>query len=193
MVKKNYFILLLAVFFAGLAFQSVAANMPPQGPAYISDTIRVTLRSGPSMENKVVSLLRVGQKIEVLEPGEDWTRIRAKNGKEGWVLSTFITASPPNVMLLEYARKKVDELSVKCADLKKANRKLADENRVLKQAVENSSKEAKKKIEQLARENRILRDSLGNRFIKWFLAGAGVILVGFFIGYHAKRDRNRLF
>ena len=160
---------------------------------YVNDVIKITMRTGQGMDNKIVSLLTVGQAIEVLEPGEEWSLIRAANGREGWILSRFISTTPPNSMVLKQVEARMAALSEQCAGLEAENARLISENATLKESLASGSDETRAQIENLSRENRLLRDSLGHRFIKWFLAGAGVLLAGFFIGYQSRRERSRLY
>jgi SH3 domain protein len=51
-----------------------------------------------------------------------------------------------------------------------------------------------KLAEQTKRANTLDKELSGlemNQYIKWFLAGSGVLLVGFIIGFSAKRGRRR--
>ncbi|MFZ5565012.1 MAG: TIGR04211 family SH3 domain-containing protein [Thermodesulfobacteriota bacterium] len=191
-MKLHHIILLAGIMLVCVVFRASAQEFAP-GPAYISDTIKVTLRAGQGMDHKIVSLLTVGQKIEILEPGEEWTRIRAANNKEGWILSSFISKKPPTSMTLKQTQSNLEELSERCASLEAEKNQMAAENASLKEQLSADTEKNSTRIEELARENRILRDSLGNRFIKWFLAGGGVLLLGFFLGYQSKRDRQRLY
>jgi len=190
-VKALYLFLTIIVSVLAV-FPGHAQEIQP-GPAYISDTIKITMRTGQGMDNKIVSLLTVGQAIEVLEPGDEWTLIRAANGKEGWILSSFISTTPPNSMVLKQVETRMETLSEQCAGMEAENARLASENAKLKEGLAAGSDETREQIEALTRENRLLRDSLGHRFIKWFLAGAGVLLAGFFMGYQSKRERSRLY
>ncbi len=190
---KLQYILLVSLAVSVLTVSQGTAQEFAPGPAYISDTIKVTLRAGQGMDHKIVSLLTVGQKIEVLEPGEEWTHIRAASGKEGWILSSFISKTPPNSMTLKQVQVRMEELSDKCAALESEKEQLSAENALLKAQMSAETEQNATRIEELARENRILRDSLGNRFIKWFLAGGSVLLLGFLLGYQSKRDRQRLY
>jgi SH3 domain protein len=56
-----------------------------------------------------------------------------------------------------------------------------------KQASENLTEQTKK-VEKLDEE---LRRVEMNQYIKWFLAGSGVLLVGFIIGFSARKQRRR--
>lgn len=64
---------------------------------YISDNIPVTLRTGPSLENRIVRNLSAGVRVEALETDEDsgYTRVRvASDGTEGWVLTRYLLQEP---------------------------------------------------------------------------------------------------
>jgi SH3 domain protein len=67
--------------------------------AYVTDSFKITFRTGPSTKNQIISMLSSGQAVEVLESNEDWSRIRplneTQNGKEGWVLSRFLVNRLP--------------------------------------------------------------------------------------------------
>jgi uncharacterized protein YgiM (DUF1202 family) len=45
----------------------------------------VNLREGPSMDSKIISVLKKGTKLTVLEEKAGWLRVRLDDGKEGWV------------------------------------------------------------------------------------------------------------
>lgn len=64
---------------------------------YVGDDIPVTLRTGPSLENRIVRNLTAGTRVEALEENEDagYTRVRvASDGTEGWILTRYLTAQP---------------------------------------------------------------------------------------------------
>jgi len=45
----------------------------------------VNLREGPGMNFKIISVLKKGTKLTVLEEKAGWLRVRLEDGKEGWV------------------------------------------------------------------------------------------------------------
>jgi SH3 domain protein len=67
--------------------------------AYVTDSLKITFRSGPSTENKIISMLSSGQPVEVVESQEKWTHVRLLgNGdgdEEGWILSQYLMTRPP--------------------------------------------------------------------------------------------------
>ena len=67
--------------------------------ASVTDTFEITLRTGPSKENKIISLLRSGQLLEILEVRDTWSRVRVvsndRENLEGWVRSRYLISRLP--------------------------------------------------------------------------------------------------
>ncbi len=66
---------------------------------YVTDSFKITLRTGPSIQNKIVVMLQSGQPLDMIETKDDWTHVRVKNGKnnelEGWVMSRYLISRKP--------------------------------------------------------------------------------------------------
>ncbi|MBW2143142.1 MAG: TIGR04211 family SH3 domain-containing protein [Deltaproteobacteria bacterium] len=65
---------------------------------YVTDSFKVTLRTGPSIQNKIVIMLRSAQPLEVMETKDDWSHVRVLNREndiEGWVLSRYLITRRP--------------------------------------------------------------------------------------------------
>lgn len=207
---------LLVVWLGLFANQSAAQTM------YVTDELKLTLRSGPSMENRILSIIETGQSMEVLEAGNDWSRVRMADGKEGWVLTRYLTDKPTSNILLSNLQKKYDSLSSESQTLKDENGQLKQDNEKLRSEL-STSEEALRKVSedynalkadsaeyidlkskyeetssQLAQKSQRLASLEQeftklelNQYIKWFIAGSGVLLVGFVIGFSTKRQRRR--
>ena len=67
--------------------------------SYVSDILRITLRTGPSVDNKIITMLPSGQAVEVLETSGEWSRVQIMEGEditqEGWVMSRYLMARLP--------------------------------------------------------------------------------------------------
>lgn len=91
--------------------------------AYITDTLKITFRTGPSLENKIISVLSSGQAVEVLGAEGDWSHIQLlKDGettKEGWVLSRYLITRQPWEMQTQAFYKESTEFKKKAMDLEK--------------------------------------------------------------------------
>ena len=189
---------------------------------YVSDVLKLTLRTGPSIENKIISVINSGQMMEVIEFGEEWSRVKLSNGKEGWVLSRYLTSNETNNIKLERLEAKHNNLMIQAAELLEENNRLKAENKRLSTEFDANEKQlaktqsdykalkseaagfltlktnyeraASQLTEQTARAKK-LEEQLSslemNTYIKWFLAGSGVLIVGFLIGFSTKRQRRR--
>ena len=189
---------------------------------YVSDVLKLTLRTGPSTENKILAVLESGQMLDIVELGDEWSRGQLPNGKEGWVLTRYLTPNETHNIKLERLEAKHKNLMVQAAALLEENNTLKAENKKRNIEFEASQKKMtkaqteyealkaevsefltlKSKYETAASElakqtakAEKLEDQLTKMeltyYIKWFLAGSGVLLVGFLIGFSTKRQRRR--
>jgi SH3 domain protein len=189
---------------------------------YINDKMKITLRTGPANDRKIIALLSIGQEVEVLKPGEEWTQVRLDNGKEGWVVSRFLTNNMPSSIELEMLKNKHQALLARDALLLEESKALKSENN----AFSNELADTKKRLQALNTSYETLKTAstefldlqskykkmsaklteqtqkaskyeedltklLWNKNIKWFLSGAGVLILGFIIGFMTKRQRRR--
>jgi len=192
---------------------------------YVDDIIKITVRTGPGINHKIVAMIKSGERVEVLKPEEpetDWSLVRITNGKEGWVLSRFLTPKEPDGLVLGRYKKKHNVLKNQAVSLieennvyKKENKKLNSELKTKKEMSDkikssyetlkkesaeflelksNYGKTSSKLIEQTKKAKKMeeeLTSLLLHQNIKWFLSGAGVLLLGFVIGFSTKRQRRR--
>lgn len=64
--------------------------------AYVTDSLEITFRSGPSLGHKVLRTLPSGEPVEVLETQDGWSRVRVAGPEpEGWVLSRYLVTRLP--------------------------------------------------------------------------------------------------
>ena len=189
---------------------------------YISDTVKITMRTGPGKDRKIISLLRIGTKVEVVQPGDEWTLVRLANGKEGWVINRFLTDKIPSDIELSILKSKYQALKASASKVQERNSLLKAENETLTrefsvsrkklqkttndyEALKAESKEflelqskfkaASSKLAEQTKKAEKFEDELTkllwNQNIKWFLSGAGVLILGFIIGFSTKRQRRR--
>ena len=188
---------------------------------YVTDNFKITMRTGTGSEHKIIVMLRSGAKVELLEPGQEWSKIRYQD-KEGWVLTRYLASNEPCSLTLSNLNQRYMNLNIEKAallekneDLSAANKRLqnafstqkknleqvSSEYETLKQEssdflklktdYEQTSKElaiTKANAEKIANENQRL---LKNQTIKWFMVGAGVLLIGFVIGFISRRPKRQ--
>jgi SH3 domain protein len=153
---------------------------------------------------------------------DKWARVRTSNGKDGWVLTRYLTPEPTSKIKLERLEEKQKTMMAQNAALLKENQKLKGENKKLSTALASTDKG----LDQIRTEYETLKSESGEFLalkakyektaarldeetlkasqldeqvakltrsyaIKWFLAGSGVLLFGFIVGFSLKRQRRR--
>ena len=189
---------------------------------YVSDILKLTLRTGPSIENKIIAVIESGQVMEVIKSGDEWSQVQLPNGKEGWVLSRYLTTNETNNIKLQRLEAKHKNLMIQAAELLEENNRLKAENKKFSTEFKTNQKQlaktqsdyealkaeaaefltlktnyeraASELTEQTAKAKQLEEELSSlemNTYIKWFLAGSGVLIVGFLIGFSTKRQRRR--
>jgi SH3 domain protein len=117
-----------------------AASAALADTRYVSDEMEVPVRSGKTVEHKILRMIPAGMAVEVLEVDpEGYSRVRAK-GAEGWVLSRYLSEQPS-------ARERL-------ATLEGENAALVEQNRQLKEGLSSASAES----QELHRSTTALRE-----------------------------------
>ena len=162
---------------------SIIAQASWAAKAYVTDSFRISLRRGPSIENKILKFLPSGMPVEVLESQEGWSRVEPSESRQrsikGWVLSRYLITRLPWETQARSLEQENIQLKEKLARIEEEReetlkRKVADYLE-LKAAHET----AQETVQTLTRENESLRSSQRN---KWFAMGALVLLCGLMIG-----------
>jgi SH3 domain protein len=71
----------------GLAVQA-------QTVRYVTDSLRLEARSGPSTSHKILQMLPSGTPVTVLEETDGYNRVRTPEGNEVWILSRYLESTP---------------------------------------------------------------------------------------------------
>ena len=90
------------------------STLPAQAESmYVTDVLKVTLRTGPSTDNKIIKMVESGQKIAVIEPGQEWSLVRLDDGNEGWILNRYMISDETNKIKLVKLESKHSKLKAK--------------------------------------------------------------------------------
>lgn len=144
--------------FVCLLFTSMAALGQTR---YVSDDIPVTLRTGPSLENRIVRNLSAGARVELLEQNEDagYSRIRvAGDGTEGWILSRYLSPQPIARERLAAAERDLGSARERVRELEAEVDALSEELGLVRGELET----AKSANSEVTRELRDIRDASAN-------------------------------
>lgn len=80
-MKKITFALLVA---GSLTVQTFAANV------WVSDEVEAPLRSAPELNSKIVSLLKAGQKVSVVDQNDKYVKVKTADGSVGWLSNYYV-------------------------------------------------------------------------------------------------------
>ncbi|WP_019568207.1 TIGR04211 family SH3 domain-containing protein [Thioalkalivibrio sp. ALMg13-2] len=83
-----------------------------QETRYISEELEVGVRGGPSNQNRIVSSVRAGQPVAVMEQsGDGWSRVRLPSGNEAWILTRYLQDEP-------HSRERLEEVEAELAEIR---------------------------------------------------------------------------
>lgn len=190
----------------------LGASISTAWGAYITDQIPVTMRRGPGTGYRILKSLTSSAKIEILEDGESYVKVRTGDGTEGFVLKQYISTQEPNAVIVERLQREQLALRKKLEELTEQNNKLQGieaelqkttvQYKRLQQGAQNitetmaerdrlqqETKAHLQKIASLEAENHYL---WRNNILRWFFAGTGVLCLGWLLGRRPPR-RTRSF
>jgi SH3 domain protein len=173
---------------------------------YVSGITKITMRTGPGIEHKIVAMLTSGTKLEIIEYQRDWSQVKTEDNKIGWVLSRFLTEEVPQALLVVQLQTENQRLETLLEQTEEKNQALVEKNEVLVgieekykeleqasadflkltesyKALANQSQDQKEQI-------RILEKNITNEERLWFLSGAGVFIVGLIIGLISRKKKR---
>ncbi len=197
MLKILAFICLLGMVLAGpLAARDI----------YVTGITKITMRTGPGVEHKIVAMLTSGSKLETIEYQKDWSHVKTQDNKRGWVLSRFLTEKVPQTLLVKQLQDENARLVTALEQAEDKKRALAEKNdllgdiekkyKKLKQASAEFLKlnESYKVLSKLSQDQKdqihTLEQNLNNEEKIWFLSGAGVFIVGLIIGLSTRKKKR---
>jgi len=174
---------------------------------FITDRIEVGVRSGIGIEQKFVASVKTGDRVEVLEGDQNWTKVKLPNGAVGWVATRFLVeqvkssqaADPKSMEELKSLKEINQNLIKEIEEGKKAinvlqqerHQRLAPEQEQLKAKNEQLEKLAADYKKQIAHWQQKEKSGYTSDQILWFLAGSGVLFLGLLLGWLANRGRKK--
>ena len=185
---------------------------------FITDRIEISLRSGIGLENRALTMLKTGDRVEVLEGDKTWSKVKLPDGTIGWINTRFLVdqvktvpAVNPKIqedlsglkeinqnlvrekeILIQEKSRLLKEVEEGKALFQENNKRNSPELSALKAKNEQLDKEValyKKQIDQFNQKDK--RGRIEDQ-IKWFLIGALVLVVGLILGWFLSRNRRKL-
>lgn len=84
-------ILLLLIAMLGITTISYGSNVYQKGVVVGED---VNFRAEPDMDGKIISVLKQGVAVTILEQADNWYMAQLPNGQTGWVYQQFVKVNP---------------------------------------------------------------------------------------------------
>jgi len=187
--------------------------------AYVSDSFRISLRGGPSIDYKILKFLTSGLPVEVLESEEGWTRVQllepGQDNQSGWVLSRYLMTRIPwenQVISLKQEKAQLEkrlslienelgkamihkqELTLELEKYSKNLRKLQDRYEIIKQgAPDYLNLKATYETAQKTIQTLVKENERlkSSQMNRWFAMGALVLLCGLMIGLLVGRQQKK--
>jgi SH3 domain protein len=111
---------------------------------FVSDIQEITVRTGPSMENKIVQMVRSGTKLEKIKEEGEWAQVRTDTGKEGWVLKRYLSSETPVKVQFEDFKSRNAEMIDKAGKVESIVGKFEEENKGLQKTLASTQAELSK-------------------------------------------------
>lgn len=167
------------------------ANQATARTVYVTDSLEITLRSGPDATRKIVKMLPSGTPLQILDQTTSWYRVRTQQGQTGWVLKRYVMQEVPKKMQIQELQDKIETLEQSSSKAQATIQQLRSENRELSSAL----KQTKERLANVSSDHQALRTKVhsirSDHELRWFLSGAGVIGISALIGFIFGRFRSR--
>ena len=173
---------------------------------YVTGITKITMRTGPGVEHKIVAMLTSGSKLETIEYQRDWSHVKTQNNKTGWVLSRFLTEKVPQTLLVKQLQNEKKDLVAALEQAEEKKQTLTEKNGFLTDIEEKYKKleqasadflklnASYKELAKLSQDQKdqilILEKNMNNEEKLWFLSGAGVFIVGLIIGLSTRKKKR---
>ncbi|MDJ0870915.1 MAG: TIGR04211 family SH3 domain-containing protein [Gammaproteobacteria bacterium] len=168
-MKKLVLLLVLSVSATAVTAQQVR---------YVEDFVKVPLRTGKSLQNKILRMLPSGTRLELLEVSEEdgYSRVKTERGVEGWILSRYLMEQPSARDRLatakeelaaekeaaERLKREIGTLRAHEAEIERSNRELQENNSQLSQELASIRRTASRAL-AIEEENARFREEVAQR------------------------------
>lgn len=134
----------------------VSTNLVQAETQYVSDQLRITLRTGQGNTYQIIKTLHSGTKLEILEMTDTgYAHVRLEDGTEGWVRSQYLSEEPIARETLAVAEKKLEHAQSQNTQLRKEVDNLRKRNKELSGEQSSLSSKLKTSETELARLNEV--------------------------------------
>jgi SH3 domain protein len=133
-MKRIQWVISAAFCFVGIVMLFGIA-FPYSQTVYVTDEFEITMRTGGSIEHKVIAMLPSGTKLQVIKEKGDWILAKSPTDKEGWILKRYVSVEMPKKIKLAQLQKKYQEASKQVNMETEKALKVEKENKKLRSAL----------------------------------------------------------
>ena len=151
---------------------------------YVSGYREIMLRTGPSVGHRIIAVLKTGNDVEAVGTEGDYHLVSLPDGRQGYVLKSFLTNEAPPQRQIEELTAKVEAQAAELDQLRGEHLQVMAENDKL-------NKDNQSDRRQLRRLQQESTDIERDTRLAWFVAGAGVLLIGWLMGWTRVRLRRK--
>ena len=95
---------------AGLALVFAAQAAAQNVTRYVSEDLEVGVRTGTTLQHRIIRNARSGERVTVLEQEDGHSRVRFANGTEAWILTRYLQNEPHSRERLAAVQAELDEI-----------------------------------------------------------------------------------
>ncbi len=128
---------------------------------YVSDVLRITVRTGPTTDNEIIEMVASGDVLETTgEEADGWFPVRTAKGTEGFAMSRFLVSEPIARDQLADLQVQLESLQAEPESLQATMVQVQNENRNLSIQNDELSLEVQQMAESLSSITDISSNSL---------------------------------
>ena len=153
---------------------------------HIADDVQLFMHSGPSYEYRIVSRVRSGDPVSVIERGKDYTKVKLADGKEGWMLSRYIAEGNSQLVALKSElpslRQQVKDLTEQLDNRSKQVDQLSAELQTYKDETSDTTSKLIEKDSKIRSLEFEVSNMDQSNMMRWLTHGGLIALAGLIIG-----------
>ena len=139
-----------------IIFLLITSSIAYAETQYVSDKLRITLRTGQGTQFQIIRALESGTKLEVIEQTENgYTHVKTEDGTEGWVRSQYLIPEPIAADKLARAEKQLEKYKAQLAAVKKERNELRKEKKELSNSKNSLTAKSSSLEAELARLSKV--------------------------------------
>jgi SH3 domain protein len=124
---------------------------------YVAEKFELPLRTGPAGDRKIIALIPAGTQVDIISKDEEWSEVTLPNGRQGFVLTRYLTDELPTAVALERLQQRHATLQTRSEELQQRASAAAEENKQLKQVLSKTEAD----LSGLTTEHATLRQGAG--------------------------------